>query len=211
MSRAQDVFVDGRTVIAHDHEALVLVGHLGRIRVTSGKLGACDPIVASRDPLPLARDVPPGEYPVEVAVLEFANGERRVGLARVQLAEREPVRWENAAPEGARADDLRPGEAFGYGVDDGIGCSADIVALRAFDECGEGASHELAEALGHAYEPTWSWADLACGDAGENVIAFSSGLGDGFYPSYWGFADDGELVCLVTDFGLCEMHWPGLQ
>ena len=208
MGRAQDVFVDGRTVPAFDGgAALVHVGHIGRIRVTSGKLGACDPIVGSRDAWPLGRSVPPGEYPVDVAVLELASGERRVGLARIQLAEREPVVWENAAPEGARLIDLKPGEAFGYGVDAGIGCFADVAALRAFDGYGEDASHELTEALGETYEPTWSWADITCGDAGENVIVFSSGIGEGFYVSYWGFAEDGTLVCLVTDFGLCEVDW----
>lgn len=208
MSRAQDVFTDGRTVRAFDAgPALVLVGHLGHIKVTSGRLGACDPIVASREALALGRSVPPGEYPIDVAVLELATGERRVGLARVLLAEREPVWWENAAPEGAHPFDLQPGEAFGYGVGGGIGCFADIVALRAFDRCGEDASHVLASALEETYEPTWSWADIACGNAGENVIVFSSGTGEGFCFSYWGFADDGTLACLVTDFGLCEVEW----
>lgn len=208
MSRAQDVFTDGRTVRAFDAgPALVLVGHLGHIKVTSGRLGACDPIVASRGAPALGRTVPPGEYPVDVAVLELAKGERRVGLARVLLAEREPVWWENATPEGADAADLQPGEAFGYGVDGGIGCFADIVALRAFDACGDDASHELTSALEETFEPTWSWADITCCDTGENVIAFSSGTGDGFCFSYWGFADDGTLVCLVTDFGLCAIEY----
>jgi hypothetical protein len=208
VSRAQDVFVDGRRVRAFDRcAALVHVGHLGRIKVTSGKLGACDPIVGSREPWPLDRSIPPGDYPVDVAVLELANGDRRVGLARIQLAEREPVAWENAAPDGARLADLKPGEAFGYGVDAGLGCFADVVALRAFEGYGEQASHQLVDALEETHEPSWSWADITCGDAGENVIAFSSGFGEGFYFSYWGFANDGTLVCLVTDFGLCQVDW----
>lgn len=30
-------------------------------------------------------------------------------------------------------------------------------------------------------------------------IAFSSGRGDGFYPSYWGYDAAGQRVALVTD------------
>ncbi|MEH6980177.1 DUF4241 domain-containing protein, partial [Bacillus pseudomycoides] len=26
------------------------------------------------------------------------------------------------------------------------------------------------------------------------------GYGDGFYPSYWGFDENGKIVSLVTDF-----------
>jgi hypothetical protein len=31
---------------------------------------------------------------------------------------------------------------------------------------------------------------------------FQSGLGDGTYQSYWGLAESGEIVALITDFGL---------
>ena len=31
-------------------------------------------------------------------------------------------------------------------------------------------------------------------------MAFTSGYGDGSYGSYWGFDDNDEVVCLVTDF-----------
>jgi hypothetical protein len=37
---------------------------------------------------------------------------------------------------------------------------------------------------------------------GANLVKFQSGDGDGCYASYFGLADDGAAVCLVTDFGL---------
>jgi hypothetical protein len=36
------------------------------------------------------------------------------------------------------------------------------------------------------------------------VISFSSGFGDGFYPSYMAFDEDGRMVALVTDFGVVQ-------
>ena len=52
---------------------------------------------------------------------------------------------------------------------------------------------------------TWDWANF-CVDTftGLNVISFSSGWGDGFYSSYWGYDDRGKIVSLVSDFALWE-------
>jgi hypothetical protein len=36
----------------------------------------------------------------------------------------------------------------------------------------------------------------------ENIICFSSGFGDGTYPSFFGFGPNGPVCQLVTDFGL---------
>lgn len=38
------------------------------------------------------------------------------------------------------------------------------------------------------------------GGVGGNLIAFSSGWGDGCYPSFFGYDAHNSLVCLVTDF-----------
>jgi hypothetical protein len=37
---------------------------------------------------------------------------------------------------------------------------------------------------------------------GANVMAFSSGLGDGIYGTYFGYDEDDDLVCAVTDFNV---------
>ena len=50
------------------------------------------------------------------------------------------------------------------------------------------------------YVHTWSWLDTALGDG--NLIAFSSGYGDGLYATYAGFDADGEVSAVVTDFGI---------
>lgn len=51
--------------------------------------------------------------------------------------------------------------------------------------------------------PGLAWANVQVGDRTDaNVIAFSSGYGDGAYASYWGYDAAGNLVSLVTDFSL---------
>jgi hypothetical protein len=208
MQSPTDLFEDEREVALEDGAAIIERRDLGRIRIVTGQLAACDPFVFARDVAPFAQTVSPGEYPVDASVFVIQpSGDKRVAFARVRISEKPPVRWVNASPKGKTLADLVPGEEFGYGVDAGTGCFADVATLRAFDECGEDASDELMAAMDRTYENTWSWADVTCGDSGENIIAFSSGYGDGFYRSFWGLAEDGMPVCLVTDFGLCEVTW----
>lgn len=49
------------------------------------------------------------------------------------------------------------------------------------------------------------WFDIPLDeDTGANMFLFASGWGDGTYSSYWGYAADDSLVCLLTDFGIAD-------
>ena len=51
--------------------------------------------------------------------------------------------------------------------------------------------------------PGHDWANVQVSDRTQaNIVAFSSGCGDGAYASYWGYDSTGNLVSLVTDFSL---------
>ena len=39
-------------------------------------------------------------------------------------------------------------------------------------------------------------------EAGLNIAMFASGHGDGFFESFWGRNQSGEITSLVTDFGI---------
>lgn len=53
------------------------------------------------------------------------------------------------------------------------------------------------------YVNTWSWVNLEMDpETNANLIAFSSGLGDGCYASYFGFDEKHNPMILVTDFGV---------
>jgi hypothetical protein len=62
--------------------------------------------------------------------------------------------------------------------------------------------HEtILEELERTSRPTWSWASIRpAPDREENVVCFSSGWGDGVYPSFLGFTTDGSLAAILTDF-----------
>lgn len=166
------------------------------------------------DTLPLADTIPPGYYPVILSVAESTNGDQRVAYALLRLSEQPAVRWEMAVPQGRTLGSLQPGHIYGYPVDAGTGCFMDadvaraLVTPKAPTIAGRDASDELLDLLNKTYVHTWSWANLVMDHStGANVIAFSSGWGDGFYPSYWGYDAADQRVALVTDFGMLDESW----
>jgi hypothetical protein len=191
-------FAGSRFADEHGRIIEVSVRRIADLKVTSGKLFACDPLTTGYDQphgAALDRDAPVGVHPVEVAVAAFEAGDHRVACARVRFApaDRQAVRWEAAHPSGQ--PELPLDETWGYGVDSGTGCFFDGDAVGVVDE---ETSERWLEELQKTYVHTWSWFVTDVGKA--NVVMFSSGWGDGIYTSYWGLDANGDVVELVTDF-----------
>ena len=170
---------------------------LAVLKVPTGRILVADPLTTSfeRPGAPLAGTAPTGEFPVEVALAHFDGGDTRVACARLRFGEvsRPAVRWQVAHFEGQEP----PGsdKVVGYGVDTAMGCFFDAAAQARVDEATRQTWLDAAEAN---EVDTWTWHAAALGTA--NVAMFSTGWGDGFYLSYWGFDAADGLVELVTDF-----------
>jgi hypothetical protein len=169
---------------------------VGRVRIVSGWVSCGDPLTADyeADDPGFAQEVPPGEYTVEVAVAQVSADDARVACARVRFDdEAAAVRWEPALYEGEEAPE--DGGPAGSGVDSGTWGFFDAGLSASVDEV---TSQRWLAALERNMVSTWTHLDGELG-AG-NVVMMSSGWGDGFYGSYWGRAEDGRVVELVTDF-----------
>lgn len=100
---------------------------------------------------------------------------------------------------------LAADEYFGHSVDSGTGCSMSPEAGQALSRMIDVKDDYLYSILGEEMEKTYihtrSWLYKIVDDAsGANLVAFSSGVGDGCYPSFFGLSGDNKCVCLVTDF-----------
>jgi len=196
------------------------------LKVPSGRITACDPLVFFEGADAFVREVPKGEHPVVVGLLEGMDN----AYAAVRFSDAPIVRWEVARCAGEEDVEGWPG----YGVDAGIGCFADAKAQAAFvarqDELQrEVSSKVVAEGVDPADPDAWDEAvsrvrdemglddplvhiirDLGgprktvavpLSDDG-NLVAFISGAGDGVYASFWGLDANDAPVMLVTDFVL---------
>ncbi|QSX77058.1 DUF4241 domain-containing protein [Agrilutibacter solisilvae] len=176
----------------------------GVLRLTSGRVVACDPFV-NHDRAPFAGPaVAPGAYPVDV----IAHRDMPV-LAALWL--RDPagidaatLQWSPALLPGQDAGTLADDRFFGYPVDAGTGCfmdadAAEAIAQRLAQEEDPHADYYNHVVAGEMRGQTLDHYPMGDGSA-HNVVMFLSGYGDGSYPSFWGLSADGSPVLLVTDF-----------
>jgi hypothetical protein len=144
----------------------------------TGRIVVCDPAVG--DESPLARQVPPGRYPVRLSLYD----DDPVAVM-VRFSDHTPVRWEMALWPGQSENQLRPNESFGFGVDTATGCFVDASIA------GQVANAEI------QVEELWESRTLD-EQTGANVVAYLT-RSDGRYVSYWGLDDAGQPACLVTE------------
>ncbi len=172
---------------------------IGDLKLPTGRIVACDPMVEPDLP-PFAVTVPPGAWPVGVTIAH-APDDQRIAAAWIRVSAAAPVRWVPAQRAG------RPErEAPAYGVDSGTGgfVSAEGAAVFA-TQLDDESIEAFQSALEADYVPTRECAVVPiAGTDGLNIAAFSSGLGDGAYTSFWGYDADDGLVCLLTDFRIVE-------
>ncbi|QMU71112.1 DUF4241 domain-containing protein [Streptacidiphilus sp. P02-A3a] len=203
-------------------------GQLGTVLVTppvelslpSGRIVACDPFTGlgayGGDPFTVT--VPPGRYQVTASMLEITAPEdpesesdreldhepepeqphRRVAAARLVISDQPVAVWEQAVVPEQDLGALGEDEFYGYGVDAGTGCFVDAEAVEPL-----GDFESDTETLMAAFEAVeWSAGvvTLTAPESGHNLVAFSSGWGDGVYPTWIGRTASGEVACLVTEF-----------
>src|SRR5207249_2201905 len=108
--------------------------------------------------------------------------------------------------------------ATGYSVDSGLGAFMDELARRRFVKAMKDFYEDrpdenyYVERLASSFkqnaenpddpEDAGAWAMEILPGTNLNVAMFASGVGDGWYESYWGLDDDGNPVSIVTDFGI---------
>lgn len=191
---------------------------LALLLLPTGRLVACDAMAFETDPRePFDRALEPGSYPVELAIasLAVADGEQRIpAFARVVLRPTKAVRWELAVTASQPLETLEPGRVYGFPVEGGIAAYMDALAHEILIEDRE--AHFAEEDPEHEEPDIHRELDFAMSgpvtcrrgaipivvedEPPSNIVGFSSGPGDGVYPSYWGFDEAGVVVELITDF-----------
>jgi Protein of unknown function (DUF4241) len=184
--------------------------NLGTLKLPTGKIVTAD-VLVNPDRPPLLQSVAPGEYPV--TLYRLTGGDPRIAMAELRIAEGNPVSWELAVLPGQDVSTLKGKEFFGFPVDAGVGAFYDHSALQAMDlreslEKGKNArySNYYDDVLSLEMTGDRESAELhiPLADGKVNVAVFSSGWGDGYYPSFWGLDKSGKPVMLVIDFYVAE-------
>ncbi len=182
------------------HKESIEVQELGMLNLPTGKIVANDPFTAYED-VSFKETVEAGQYPVYVYIHNI-DDDKRVAFAEIRFNENKPVSFEIALAENETEEDLKELEDeqfLGYGVDSGTGGFMDEATYKILENWEE-SFEALEDELEETYVDTYSTANVAFPETDNNIVAFSSGFGDGAYPTYWGFDEAGNRCCLITDF-----------
>lgn len=177
------------------------------IYLSSGRLIACDPLITN-DMKPFGVAFPLGQFPVLIHKERESNC---VAYVEIQFSDTEIKEWKLATTEGQNLKDLKDGEIFGYPVESGMGCFMDMNAQFDLNNLEESLFMKKgADFMGiyeeffheHFFDENGAIDQFASlkpnGD--NNIIAFETGYGEGFYASYIGFSKDNQPVKIVTEF-----------
>ncbi|MFC0531815.1 DUF4241 domain-containing protein [Phytohabitans kaempferiae] len=175
-----------------------------RLRLPTGRLVAAEPLANG---YPFTQTVPPGDYPVEVVLAQYTDqGQPRgavsfteVAAARVVVRPEPAHTWRLALHDGQDAADLAEGEIFGYPVDGGTGSFGSVEVFQALVDDDEARDDLIADASFDRDEPSVTYTHE---ETGTNLVMFTSGGGDGVYPTWVGYTAGGEVTCFLTDFGV---------
>lgn len=185
--RIEELFVPGTVVEVQDKQLALSVHRAGELHLSSGRLIAADPSSLEFDAEPFTVTVAPGTYPVSISLATFLDDPRhsRVCAARLDVGDRPAVRWELALRAGQEPLDLGCREFFGFGVDAGMACFLDADAVERMKD--------VWPTLDGLVEPRYRTIDAG------SMVVWSSGWGDGTYPTWIGYDAAGRVTCLVAD------------
>ena len=183
---------------------------VGKIHISSGKIVASDALI-SPDHLAFSQEFPKGDFPVFIHKERESNciAYAEIVFDKNQLAEN----WTLALCDNQNINDLQEGEIFGYPVESGMGSFMDKNAQTFLNQLEQELFHKKgADFLGiyeeffhsHFFDENGAIDQFATlkpyDDKAENIIAFETGYGEGFYASYIGYSEKNEPVKLISEF-----------
>lgn len=183
---------------------------VGKIHISSGKIVASDALI-SPDKSAFNQEFPKGDFQVLVHKERESNciAYAEIVFDKNQLAEN----WALALCDDQNPNDLKEGEIFGYPVESGMGSFMDKDAQNALNNLEQELFHKKgADFLGiyeeffhsHFFDEKGAIDQFAVlkpyDNKKENIVAFETGYGEGFYASYIGYSKDNQVVKLISEF-----------
>lgn len=193
---------------------------VGTVDVPTGKVICADPLdylFGEHIFAPvLKRGIPKGSYPAEVSICQGDYIGIRMCTARLKIKDTKAVRYELAeSEEDSAAMICSDGVLHGFPVDAGMMCFIDAGAAKSYrsfferwyaenpgknnyEDYFKAFFEESDKKLPEYQREGGDFIEWANPDTGERMVQIASGFGDGFYQSFWGFDESGEVCELIV-------------
>ncbi len=194
---------------------------IGPCSFPTGQILVRDPLcyLYDLDEQPYFLTVSPGTYRTEVCVVTPGDeGDcARYAAVRLRFTDLPAVRFEEALVGDEDFSELEDEDYFGFAVDAGMGCVCDEGLHRKFygfaadwyEENPDGNLYddyfapllaENANRFPRYQRSEGDWLNWTIPGTEYHLPIFQAGFGDGVYPVYWGYAQDGSICQLVVQF-----------
>lgn len=180
----------------------------GNIEISSGKIVACDPLITS-EMQPFKINFPKGKFPITIHKERESNC---VAYVEIKFEEAKILHWKLATTEGQNLEDLYENEIFGFPVESGMGCLMDFETQQLLNDLEKKLYERKGDDFMGIYEEFFhehffdengaidQYAILIPDDKKENnMIAFETGYGEGFYACYIGFGAENQPVKIICE------------
>lgn len=209
---------DGEVLMAMGYDIIVRRRTVGPLQLSTGALVACD-LIEHPETESFDLQISPGQYPVRLIIAELRD-EIVIAYASVELSPQPATRWRVATVHGEDLSRFSQ-EPHGFAIHSDIACFMDEQVagqLIQYNTIVPDDEHELWRDMRaqfkkmrkrHRGKTLAAWAELRHPSLGQgNIIAMSSGYGQGLYTTYAGYDRDDNLTRLVTDFGVLKLRFP---
>lgn len=192
---------------------------VGTVDIPGGKVVTADPLCylyGEKIAPVLDIDIPKGSYPVEVSICRKGSFGIRMCTARLKIKETAAVKYKLAeSVPGTAAAHLKDGDMSGFPVDAGMMCFIDSAAadeysgfLEKWHKDNPGKNHYddyFAAIFAESYKnlPQFQreggdFIEWTIPDTGKRMVMIASGFGDGFYQSFAGYDESGDLCEIIV-------------
>ena len=196
----------------------IFILDMGEIEFPTGDILVRDPLVwLNRDEKAYLTSVPRGKYRIETLVVKLEEDHYRYALSRVRFTENVPKIYYEALKGDENLDDVDGDSIFGFNVDAGLATIVDIETRNAYCDFKDKWYREnpnkniyddfYAEVFAKNAEenPVYQreggdWINFKIPNSELSIPMIQSGFGDGRYPVYFGYDENGKLCDLVLEY-----------
>ena len=196
----------------------IFILDMGEIEFPTGDILVRDPLVwLNRDEKAYLTSVPRGKYRIETLVVKLEEDHYRYALSRVRFTENVPNIYYEALKDDENLDDVDGDSIFGFNVDAGLATIVDIETRNAYCDFKDKWYTEnpnkniyddfFAEVFAKNAEenPVYQreggdWINFKIPNSELSIPMIQSGFGDGRYPVYFGYDENGELCDLIVEY-----------
>lgn len=206
---------EGKISVADIADLSVISGH-----ITAMDYSEADMVGGGYTPY-YSQDIKNGEYNIKVSLIDYGTGGYRVAAVKIEFTDEEPADFKMALYPNQDISKLS-GEHenyfFGFDIDSGLAIIADPEVLNEYYDIlvqfGEDedviapaieyymSNIENEYKAAHEKFPEYkiNYVDYTVPRTNHHMLFITSGFGDGTYPVYFGYSEEGNLCCAVVQF-----------